>query len=95
VEVLAAAVSIATCSSYPNPANGQTMLTYTLSEAGAMRIALLDVLGREVRVIGDNSLMDAGSYSALFDTYGLRSGSYFIHLSHARGQTVYPLIVSD
>jgi hypothetical protein len=60
---------------YPNPAAGRATLTYELPEATAVRIALFDVLGREVAVLVDGE-QPAGTHRHDLATAQLPSGLY-------------------
>jgi hypothetical protein len=51
---------------YPNPFNPSTTLLYNLPEAGYTRLAVMDVLGREVVVLDEGSRED-GSYRCMWD----------------------------
>ncbi|MDE2835497.1 MAG: T9SS type A sorting domain-containing protein [Bacteroidota bacterium] len=65
---------------YPNPFNPQTKIEFDLMEAGAARMAVYDILGREVRVLIDEHLQ-AGRYTVTFsDTGNLPSGVYLYRL---------------
>ena len=61
----------------PNPFNPATVIGYQLSEAGAVRLAVYNLLGQEVRVLVDER-MEAGHYRAAWDgmdTLGRRAAS--------------------
>jgi hypothetical protein len=68
----------------PNPFRGSTQIRYTLDEPAAVRLAVLDLTGREVAVIarGDRA---AGSYAVTFDGADLPAGTYLYQLT-ANGQ---------
>lgn len=60
---------------YPNPFNAGTIITYTLSDEQNTRIAIYDLLGREVaRPV--NAVQGPGVYQLRFDASGLASGVY-------------------
>lgn len=59
----------------PNPFRGQTALRYTLDAEAAVRVAVYDVLGREVALVTDET-QPAGTYAAIFDATGLSAGTY-------------------
>lgn len=50
----------------PNPFNPSTAIGYQLPEAGAVRLAVYNLLGQEVRVLVDEP-RDAGSFTATWD----------------------------
>ncbi len=64
---------------YPNPFNPVTRIQYAVSEAAPVRLAVYDVLGREVRVLVDATTA-AGVYTVTFDAASLPSGAYFYRL---------------
>ncbi len=65
---------------YPNPFNPSTTMTYHLPTPAAVRLAVYDVLGRQVAVLV-NELKPPGSYQARFDGAGLAAGVYICRLS--------------
>jgi len=64
-------------SSYPNPFNAQTTITFDLPRAGEVTLTLFDVLGREVETLLHEK-MNAGSYALNYSASALPSGVYFI-----------------
>jgi subtilisin-like proprotein convertase family protein len=64
---------------YPNPFNPKTVVRYQLPVASRVRIAVYDLLGREVAVLA-NEMKDAGSHDVIFDGSGLASGVYFYRI---------------
>jgi endo-1,4-beta-xylanase len=65
---------------FPNPFNPSTVLRYTLPAAGEVRLAVYDVLGREVAVL-ERERKSPGSYEAKFDGSSLSSGVYLCRLT--------------
>jgi hypothetical protein len=65
---------------YPNPFNPSTSIRYELPRAGVVRLAVYDVMGREVETLV-NERQAAGSYEATFDGSGFASGVYFYRLT--------------
>ncbi len=63
----------------PNPFTATTILTFELAEAGPMRIAVYDVLGREVAVLRDGPA-SAGEGTVTFGAAGLPAGLYVVRL---------------
>lgn len=61
---------------YPNPFNPSTQISFTLNNSGLTRLAVFDMLGREVAEL-TNSQMASGSYQLQFDASGLSSGLYY------------------
>jgi photosystem II stability/assembly factor-like uncharacterized protein len=64
---------------YPNPFNPATVVSYQLPVASDVRVAVYDLLGREVAVLV-NERKAAGSYEVQFDASGLSSGVYLYRL---------------
>jgi beta-glucosidase len=65
--------------SYPNPFNGSTLVGYRTAGAGEVRLAVYDMLGREVVVLV-NGPVGAGSHTARFQAEGIASGTYFTRM---------------
>jgi len=64
---------------YPNPFNPSTEIRYRKSGIGKTRLAVYDVLGREVRIL-TNDTLPAGEHSVRFDAGNLSSGVYVLVL---------------
>ncbi|MCB2212598.1 T9SS type A sorting domain-containing protein [bacterium] len=62
---------------YPNPFNAMATVILSLPEAEMVRVALYDVLGREVRVLVDQTL-SAGSHRLAIEADNLASGVYLL-----------------
>jgi len=65
---------------YPNPFNPKTVVSGQWSVTSVVRLAVYDILGREVAVIADGRY-PAGKYSFTFDGSNLSSGMYFYRLT--------------
>jgi hypothetical protein len=63
----------------PNPFSGQTQIRYTTTATSNVRLAVYDVLGREVAVLVDGQV-DAGAHVATFEARGLAAGTYVYRL---------------
>ena len=64
---------------YPNPFNPSTTIEYQLEKAQPVRLAVYDVLGRQVAVLADG-VQPAGTFRADFDASNLASGMYLYKL---------------
>ena len=64
---------------FPNPFNPATTINFDLPAAGEVRIAVYDLLGREIAVLVQEK-KPAGSHSVRFDGAGFASGVYFYRL---------------
>lgn len=60
---------------FPNPFNPSTSISYNVPEESAVRIVVLDMLGREVATLVDGTVQE-GTHSAVFDAAGMSSGAY-------------------
>jgi hypothetical protein len=65
---------------YPNPFNPSTTIEFSLPVSAQVRLAIFDVLGREVSVLV-NEVKPAGTYRAHFDASRLPSGVYCYSLT--------------
>ncbi|MDX1419036.1 MAG: YCF48-related protein [Rubricoccaceae bacterium] len=63
----------------PNPFARQTTISYEVAAPADVRLAVYDVLGREVAVLVD-ARMDAGTHSAVFNASDLAAGTYVYRL---------------
>jgi hypothetical protein len=64
---------------YPNPFNPSTTIRFEIPTSAAVRLSVLDILGREVEVLV-NERMNAGAHEKVFNAAGLASGVYFYQL---------------
>jgi subtilisin-like proprotein convertase family protein len=64
---------------YPNPFNPTTTISFQLPVAGNVKLAVYDLLGREVSVLVDERMV-AGVHEVKFDGNGLSSGVYFYRI---------------
>lgn len=63
----------------PNPFNPSTIIRFDLVEAGAVRLVIYDILGREVATLV-NEIMPAGFHTTRFDASNISSGVYLYRL---------------
>ena len=64
---------------YPNPFNPYTSIQYQVPHATEVRLAVFDMLGREVAVLVDRR-MEAGNHEVQFDGRNLASGVYLYRI---------------
>jgi subtilisin-like proprotein convertase family protein len=64
---------------YPNPFNPATTISFALPKAENVKLAVYDMLGREVAALV-NAFKQAGIYEVPFDASSLSSGVYFYRL---------------
>jgi hypothetical protein len=60
---------------YPNPFNPSTVVGYQLSTLSNVKLAIYDLLGREVALLVDG-LQESGKHSVAWNASGLASGAY-------------------
>ena len=65
---------------FPNPVTGRTALTFTLPDPAPVRLAVYDMLGREVAVVSEGT-RGIGTHTATLDTARLPSGLYVVRLT--------------
>jgi hypothetical protein len=77
--------SLGFAENYPNPFSVATTIRYSLPQPMQVRLAVYDVLGREVAVLADQA-QAAGIYAVDFEAGGLPAGVYLyrIELDHLR-----------
>jgi PKD repeat protein len=63
----------------PNPFKPRTAISFSLVEAGSVRLEVFDVSGKRVASLV-NEVRSAGRHTVLFDASALSSGSYFYRL---------------
>src|SRR5690606_18588197 len=64
---------------YPNPSSGSTTVSLTLDAASEVRVAVYDVLGREVAALHAGPL-GAGEHALAFESAGLPAGLYLVRV---------------
>ncbi|HMB92664.1 MAG TPA: T9SS type A sorting domain-containing protein [Rhodothermales bacterium] len=65
---------------YPNPFNPTTTIRYGVPAAGPVRLAVYDLLGREVAVLV-NAKQAPGTYRVVLDAAGWSSGVYLYRIA--------------
>jgi photosystem II stability/assembly factor-like uncharacterized protein len=64
---------------YPNPFNSETTIKFDIPKSGVYKIAIYDVIGREVDIIF-NQFFKPGNYAYNYNAEKLSSGVYFYKL---------------
>jgi hypothetical protein len=77
---------------WPNPFNPETRVTFQLPQTLLTRLSLVDVLGREVRVLEDG-LLPAGVHERSVNLSGQPAGCYFLRLQAGGQQSVRKLLL--
>ncbi|MFN0156642.1 MAG: T9SS type A sorting domain-containing protein [Bacteroidota bacterium] len=70
---------------YPNPFNPSTLISYTLPGITRVRLAVYDVVGREIKILEQRQSKEAGTYTIEWDGTSntgvqMPSGTYFLRL---------------
>ncbi|HEX8386808.1 MAG TPA: T9SS type A sorting domain-containing protein, partial [Rubricoccaceae bacterium] len=66
----------------PNPTSDAAVVGYTLAESGAVRLSVVDLLGREVAVLEDSE-RPAGRHTARLEAQRFAPGVYVVRLATA------------
>ncbi|MBU0507354.1 T9SS type A sorting domain-containing protein [bacterium] len=77
---------------YPNPFNPSTMISFVLPRAELAKLAVFDVLGRQVATIVDGRL-EAGKHIVSFDGSWLSSGVYFYRLEAGSFRATHKMLL--
>ncbi len=91
-EAVSLPTAYALSQNYPNPFNPVTTIGFDLPTSGSIRLAVYDVLGREVAVLVDRH-MEAGRQQMRFDATNLPSGSYLYRLDTDKGSFTRQLVL--
>ena len=73
-------------STFPNPFNPSTELTYSLQSSGEVSLTIFDITGCEVFMLLDGYEL-AGTHSITWNAEQFPSGIYFARLTSENGQT--------
>lgn len=71
--------TFSTLNLFPNPCQGATTLSYTLSEVARVKVEVTDIKGISV-INTDAGLQNAGYHSLLLNCNGLQPGTYFCRI---------------
>jgi hypothetical protein len=93
MEVTISGYKISEC--YPNPvesASSQSVITYGIPECGNIKLALYDLLGREVQVLA-SGWKAPGSYTVTLSAAALPPGMYVYRLETGSGFLARKIVV--
>ncbi len=79
---------------FPNPAQDNTMISFSLQDQEQVNLQLIDMTGREVMNVYSGDLA-AGQHMMPVNTAELSSGIYFIRMSTADGRNVTQKLVVE
>jgi len=78
---------------YPNPFNPVTSISYSIIEAGFVKLTVYDLSGKEIKtLVSENKT--AGNYNVSFNASGLASGVYFYRLTANKFSETKKMIVT-
>ncbi len=72
---------------YPNPFNSSTVLEIDLPASESTSLTIYNINGRQVAEIYHNLILSKGKHKFRWDTDGMASGTYFIHLNSTTNST--------
>ena len=78
---------------WPQPARDEVFLSFNIFEPGTYRITLHDIAGRELRVLHDGTLANAGVQQLPQPVRGLAPGLYFARMTDGRSVGVQKVVV--
>lgn len=82
-------------SPFPNPSRGEVSLHFYLQERQNISLELLDIKGRSVRRIMENTFLVGGEHTTVFNVGDLSAGVYTIRLHGPDLHLTKPLLVSE
>jgi hypothetical protein len=85
-------VETALLSSYPNPFNPSTVISYQLTDVGFVNLSIYDVSGRMVANLVDG-WRDAGVHEVTFEASDMSTGVYIARLTVGSQQTSQKLLL--
>ncbi|MEM1054595.1 MAG: carboxypeptidase regulatory-like domain-containing protein [Bacteroidota bacterium] len=69
---------------YPNPTRGEASVAFSLPEGADVRVAVYDMLGREVAVVAEGARAE-GTHTARLGTEAMAPGLYLVRVETAEG----------
>ncbi len=84
--------SFSLAQNYPNPFNPTTTITYSVPQAGKIKLAVYNLLGQEAAVLV-NGEVSAGMHQAEFNAKSLPSGTYFYKLQSENSVSIKKMLL--
>ncbi|MCX7835536.1 MAG: choice-of-anchor D domain-containing protein, partial [bacterium] len=81
-------------SNYPNPFNPETKISFTLREAGAVKLTITNVMGQTVATLLNGERMDRGTHNIVWNAGNLPSGIYLLRYEVNGFSTMSKLVLS-
>ena len=72
---------------YPNPFNPSTKISYSVPEESIVKIAVYDILGREVAILASGE-KQPGYYEVDWNAAGFASGIYIYRITALKGSKI-------
>lgn len=82
-----------TLSAYPNPFNATATIRFDVAQRGHVKLAVFDVLGREVSMLA-NETFSMGSYARAWKAGDQASGKYFVRMETETESRTIPVILT-
>lgn len=71
--------TITTLKNYPNPFNGSTVISYSISKDAAVELSITDLLGNRIASL-ENSRKTSGNYSVDWNAENIAGGMYLLQI---------------
>jgi hypothetical protein len=81
-------------STYPNPVNNALNVSYTKNQSAIINFTIVDVLGKVVLKVEDNSSSSTEKLIKSINVSTLNNGNYFLKISSERVEESIPFVVS-
>jgi chondroitinase B-like protein/F5/8 type C domain-containing protein/type IX secretion system substrate protein len=82
-----------TLTSYPNPFNKASVITFNIEKEGQVQLGVYDIIGKRVAMLV-NSHVTAGSHRTTFNAQQLAAGVYWVKLVY-NGKNITKMIVKE
>jgi hypothetical protein len=80
---------------YPNPANANVNVRYTLNDGQQVSIALHDMYGREIKSLSGNAMQAIGDYNQSFNVEDVESGLYLVVVKTGNGAKAVQRVIIE
>jgi hypothetical protein len=78
---------------FPNPAQNEVVLDFTLDKAAEMSISVIDVTGKVVKEVSAVKFL-SGSNTTTIDASDLNNGFYFVNIHSSEGSKTTRLMIA-
>lgn len=80
---------------YPNPTSQFINVNYTLKNASSVSLSIIDLLGKTVKTLQEESTIQANIYKQRFSMGDLNNGVYFMRIKINNTESIIKLIISN